>query len=112
MRANKDDCTSLYLFSAWQTNKKTKPLPRPAWHQIVVQQTIQTAAHYVHRVYCVVQLGPTPFCQTKMMQILVVCYRDHITILFNEALQILLDLCLFFYFLFIAVSFEAENFVK
>ena len=46
------------------------------------------------RVYCVVQFGPTPFCQTKTMQILVVCYRYHVTILFNVALQLLLDSCL------------------
>ena len=52
---------------------------------------------YVHRVFCVVQLGPMPFCQTKTMQILVACYRDRITILFNEALQLLLDSCLFIY---------------
>jgi hypothetical protein len=30
------------------------------------------------------------------MQILVACYRDRVTILFNEALQLLLDLCLFY----------------
>jgi hypothetical protein len=51
---------------------------------------------YVHRVYFVVQLCPTPFCQTKTMQIIVACYRDHAAILFDEALQLLLDSCLFF----------------
>jgi hypothetical protein len=50
----------------------------------------------IHRVYCVVQIGPTPFCQTNTMQIVVACYIDRITILYNEALQLLLDSCLFF----------------
>jgi hypothetical protein len=54
---------------------------------------------YVHGVYCVVQLGPTPFCQPKMMHILVACYRDRVAILFIEALQLLVDLCLLFWWL-------------
>jgi hypothetical protein len=92
MKANKDDCTyvkeqhQVYLFVQLGLGKfskitkiSTKPILRPALRQLVVQQTIQTAA-YIHRVYCVVQLGQTPFCQTKMIQILVACYRDRITI--------------------------------
>jgi hypothetical protein len=39
---------------------------------------------------------PMPFCQTKTMQILVARYHNRVTILFNEAMQLLLDLCLFY----------------
>ena len=44
---------------------KVKMITMPGWcHQVVVVQLSTNSWRHVHRIYNVVQLGPSPFCQT------------------------------------------------
>ena len=47
------------------TKKSTKPLLRPAWRQIVVQQTIQTAAHMYTECTVLFSLAQRHFAKPK-----------------------------------------------
>jgi hypothetical protein len=47
------------------TKKSTKPLLRPAWHKIVVQQTIQTAAHMYTECTVLFSLAQYHFAKQK-----------------------------------------------
>ena len=65
------------------TKKSAKLLLRPAWRQIVDQQTIQTAAQCTQSVLCC-SAWPNAIFQTKTMQMLVACYRDRVVIFFYQ----------------------------
>jgi hypothetical protein len=96
------------IFSKF-TKMSTKTLLRPAWRQIVVHQTIQADAH-VHRVYCVVQLGQTPFCQTKqcryLLPVTVTISQFYLMRLYNSCS---FCACLFPYHLFSYNVYEKEE---
>jgi hypothetical protein len=69
--------------------KSTKPLLRPALHQIVVQQTIQTAAHMYTECNVLFSLAQRHFAKPKRCK-----YLLPVTATGNEALQLLLNSCL------------------